>query len=66
MYMKEMLGIYLYSFPYINQQKLFVLLLIVYVLTSPNLEIRAEQSLPGSEGVGGEREGVGEKGGNEG
>jgi hypothetical protein len=31
-----------------------------YVFSSTKLEIRAEQILPGSEGVGGERKGVGD------
>jgi hypothetical protein len=59
MYMKAMLGISLYSYPYLNWQKGFVLLVIVYTLSSTKLEIRAEQFLPGSEGMGGEREGEG-------
>jgi hypothetical protein len=33
-----------------------VLLIIVYTLSSTKLEIRAKQFLPGSEGVGRERE----------
>jgi hypothetical protein len=40
-----------------------VLPIIPYTLSSTKLEIRAKQFLPGSEGVGGEMEGVG---GNEG
>jgi hypothetical protein len=35
-----------------------VLLIIVYTLSSTKLEIRAKQFLPGSEGVGEEKEGV--------
>jgi hypothetical protein len=39
-----------------------VLLIIVYTLSSTKLEIRANQFLPGSEGMGGgEWEGVGRK-----
>jgi hypothetical protein len=55
MYVEAMLGISLYSYPYLNQQKHFVLI-IVYTLSSIKLEIRAEQFLPGSEG-GGDRRG---------
>jgi hypothetical protein len=54
-----MLGISLYSYPYLNKQKCFVLLIIVYTLSSTKLEIGAEQFLPGSRGCG-------EKGGGEG
>jgi hypothetical protein len=57
--MEAMLGISLYSYPYLNQQKCFVLPIIAYVFSSTKLEIRAEQVLPGSEGGGGEREGWG-------
>jgi hypothetical protein len=39
-----------------------VLLIIVYTLSSTKLKIRAKQFLPGSEGVGGEKEGMGGKG----
>jgi hypothetical protein len=53
--MKAMLGISLYSYPYLNQQKRFVLI-IVSTLSPIKLEIRAKQFLPGSEGVGVERE----------
>jgi hypothetical protein len=48
--MEAMLGISLYSYPYLNQQKHFVLLIIVYTLSPTTLEIRAEEILPGSEG----------------
>jgi hypothetical protein len=50
--MEAMLVISLYSYPYLNQQKCFVFLIIAYVFSSTKLEIRAEQLLPGSEGVG--------------
>jgi hypothetical protein len=43
-----------------------VLLINVYTLSSIKLEIKAKQFLPGSEGVGGEREGAWGKGGVEG
>jgi hypothetical protein len=49
-----MLGISLYSSPYLNQQKHFVFLIIACVFSSTKLEIRAEQALPGKErGCGG-------------
>jgi hypothetical protein len=59
--MEAMLGICLYSYPYLNWLKCLVFLIAVYTLSSTKLEIRAEQILPGSEGGGGdrEREGVG-------
>jgi hypothetical protein len=53
----------LYSCPYLNQQKPFVLLIIAYTLSSTKLEIRTEQFLPGSEWVGGKRRRWGVKGG---
>jgi hypothetical protein len=57
--MKAMLGISLYSYPYLNYQKCFVFLIIAYVFSSTKLEKRAEQIRPAS-GVGGEeREEVG-------
>jgi hypothetical protein len=40
-----------------------VLLIIVYTLSSTKLEIKAEQFLPGSKGMGGVREGLGGEGG---
>jgi hypothetical protein len=52
----------LYSYPYLNYQKPLVLPIIAYMLSSTKLEIRAKQFLPGSEGVGGEREGPGNMG----
>jgi hypothetical protein len=45
--MEAVLGISLYSYPYLNQQKRFVFLIIVYTLSSTKLEIRAEQILAG-------------------
>jgi hypothetical protein len=54
--MEAMLGISLYSYPYLNQQKCYVFLIIAYVFSSTKLEKRAEQVLPGSKGVGGGRD----------
>jgi hypothetical protein len=54
--MEAMLGISLYSYPYLNWQKCFVFLIIAYVFSSTNLEIRTGQFLPGSKESGGERE----------
>jgi hypothetical protein len=56
--MEVILGICLCSYPYLNWQKCFVFLIIVYVLSSTKLEIRAKQVLPGSKGVGGKGGGV--------
>jgi hypothetical protein len=47
--MEAMLGISLYSYPYLNNEKFFVLLIIAYVFTSTKLEKMKEQILPGSE-----------------
>jgi hypothetical protein len=44
-----MLGDSLYSYPYLNEQKCFVFLIIAYVFSSTKLVIRAEQVLPGSD-----------------
>jgi hypothetical protein len=57
--MEAMPGISLYSYPYLNQQKCCVFLIIPYVFSSTKLEKRAEQIQPGREGGGREREGVG-------
>jgi hypothetical protein len=57
--METMLGISLYSSTYLNLKKCFIFLIIIYTLSSTKLEIRAEQFLPGSEGVGEEREKAG-------
>jgi hypothetical protein len=57
--MEAMLGISLYSYPYLNQQKHFVFLIIAYVFSLTKLKIRAKQVLPGSE----EGEWKGEEGG---
>jgi hypothetical protein len=53
--METMLGISLYSYPYLKEQKCYVFLIISYVFSSTILEKRAEQVLPGSE-VGGEEQ----------
>jgi hypothetical protein len=50
--MKAILGISLCSYPYLNQQKRFVFLVITYVFSSRKLEKRAEQVLPRREGSG--------------
>jgi hypothetical protein len=55
--MEEILGISLYSYPYLNWQKHYVFLIIAYVFSSKKLEKRAEQVLPGIEVVGRERAG---------
>jgi hypothetical protein len=63
--MEAMLGISLYSYPYLNSQKHSVFLIIAYTFSSTKLEIRAEQILPGSEGArGGEGGGGGVRGRN--
>jgi hypothetical protein len=49
--MEGMLGISLYSYPYLNQQKRYVFLIIAYVFSSTKLL--------GREGDGGEEEGRG-------
>jgi hypothetical protein len=48
--MEAMLGISLYSYPYLNYQKQFVFLITDYVFSSTKLEKMAEQVLPGGEG----------------
>jgi hypothetical protein len=49
----------MYSYPYLNQQKHFVSLIISFVFSPTKLEIKVEQILLGTEGGWGEREGVG-------
>jgi hypothetical protein len=63
--METMLGISLYSYPYLNYQKRFVFLIIAYTFSSTKLEIRAEQILfERKEGWGGRKGwGVGERNG---
>jgi hypothetical protein len=62
--MEAKLGISLYSYPYLNQQKCYVLLLIAYVFSSTKLWKRAEQVSPVSEGDGQAREGMEARGRN--
>jgi hypothetical protein len=58
--MEAMLVISLYSYPYLNLQKCFVFLIIVYTLSPTKLEIRAEQVLPRSRvGRKGSGQGIG-------
>jgi hypothetical protein len=62
--MEAMLGLTLYSYPYLTWQKHLVFLIIVYVFSSTKLaklEKKAEQVLPGRDGGGGEWEGRWEK-----
>jgi hypothetical protein len=53
------LGIFLYSYPYLNIQKCLFFLIIAYVFSSKKLEIRAEQVLPVRKKGGRERERAG-------
>jgi hypothetical protein len=53
--MKAMLGISLYSYPYLNWQKRFIFLIIAYFYSSMELESSAAQVLLGSKGRGGMR-----------
>jgi hypothetical protein len=46
--MEAILGISLYSYPYFNYQKRFVLLIIGHAFSSTKLEKRAEEVEPGS------------------
>jgi hypothetical protein len=48
--MEAMLGVSLYSYPYLNWKKCYAFLIIGYVNSSTKLEERTEQVLPGSEG----------------
>jgi hypothetical protein len=48
--MKAMVGIFLYSYPYLNQQKRLVFLIIAYFYSSMELEKSTDQVLPGREG----------------
>jgi hypothetical protein len=50
LHLKAMLGISLYSCPYLNLQKCDVFLIIAYFYSSRELEKRAKQVLPGNEG----------------
>jgi hypothetical protein len=62
--MKAMLGISLYSCPYLNWQKCYVFLIIAYFNSSTELEESAEQVLPGCVGGGGSGGGTGAGGTN--
>jgi hypothetical protein len=53
------------SYSYLNKQKCFVFLIIIYTLSSKKLEIRAKQILPESEMGQGEKEGAGGRGMND-
>jgi hypothetical protein len=55
--MEAMLRISLYSYPYLKLAKMLYLSYYCYVFSSTKLEKRAEQILPGSKGLGREREG---------
>jgi hypothetical protein len=59
--MKVMLGISLYSCPYLNLQKCFVFL-IAYVYSSMELDKSVEQVLPGRDEGGGRWWGLGQDG----
>jgi hypothetical protein len=55
--MEAMLGISLYSYPYLKVAKNKVFLIIAYVFSAIKFEIRAKQVLPGSKGVFGKQVG---------
>jgi hypothetical protein len=57
--MEAVLGISLYSYPYLSYQKCFVFLIIAHVFSSTKLVVKAEQVLPGYKGGLGETEGTG-------
>jgi hypothetical protein len=50
--MKEILGVSLYSCPYLNWQTVYVFLIIAYFYSSMELEKSTEQVLPGRNGKG--------------
>jgi hypothetical protein len=60
--MEAMLGISLYSYPYLKLAKPLCLSYYCYVVSSTKLEKRAEQVLLRSEGGGREMKGIGGKG----
>jgi hypothetical protein len=60
--MKAMLGISVYSCPYLNWQKHYVFLIIAYFYSSTELKKSTVQVLPGSEGGGREEGGGGGQG----
>jgi hypothetical protein len=53
--MEAMLGISLYSYPYLNWQKWFTFLIIAYVFSLTKLEKRADRFCPEVKGGGGKR-----------
>jgi hypothetical protein len=57
--MEAMLGISLYYYTYLKLAKTLCLFIIAYVFSSTKLEKRAEQVLPGREGVRGRGRGRG-------
>jgi hypothetical protein len=59
--MKAMLGICLYSSPYLNKKNA-VFLIIAYFYSSMELEKSTEQVLPGRDGGGGKGGGRGQEG----
>jgi hypothetical protein len=62
MYMEAMLGIPLYSYPYVKLAKCYAFLIIAYVFSSTKLEKRADQDLPGNEVGREEKDEAGGKG----
>jgi hypothetical protein len=62
--MEAMIGISLFSYPYLNWQKYYVFLIIAYIHSSTKLEKKAEQVLPGSKRGGGRGTGPGAGGTN--
>jgi hypothetical protein len=64
MYMEALLGISLYKLSLCKSSKNAMSFYYWYVYSSTKLDKRAEKVLPGSEGGGGETEGVGTEGTN--
>jgi hypothetical protein len=62
MCMEAMLGISLYSYPYLKLAKMLYLSYYCLCLLFNKIGEEAEQVLPGSKGCGGNREGLGERG----
>jgi hypothetical protein len=62
MCMEAMLGISLYSYPYLKLAKTICLCIIAYVFSSTKLEKWPEQALPGRRRVGGRKVGLGTEG----
>jgi hypothetical protein len=61
--MEAMLGMSLYSYPYLKLAKMLCLSYYCLCLLFKKLEKRAEQILPGSEGVGERGQGTGGRNG---